>query len=129
MNKQTIYTGDVAEQEIDPTKEYSGENQELVFSDEQQAIWADLFAGVHQPYLLEHLCTEWKTGMQLLQLDAKRIPTVTHLNQNITPRSGWRIERTVVRYTMADDWYKKICSTNFFDYRLLTHARPNGVYA
>lgn len=113
MNKQTIYTGDIAEQEIDLSKEYSGENQELVFSDEQHAIWADLFAGVYQPYLIEHLCKEWKTGMDLLQLNPKQIPTVAHLNKNITPRSGWKIERTVVRYTMADDWYKKFAQRIF----------------
>jgi phenylalanine-4-hydroxylase len=32
---------------------------------------------------------------------------VRHLIDHITPRTGWRIERTVVRYTLADDWYKK----------------------
>jgi phenylalanine-4-hydroxylase len=51
--------------------------------------------------------------MQLLQLDPKRIPTVKHLIERITPRSGWHIERTVVRYTMADDWYKKFAQRVF----------------
>lgn len=112
MNKPT-YTGDIAEQEIDPTKEYSKENQELTFSDEQHSIWADLFAGVHQPYLLEHVCKEWLTGMELLQLNPKQIPSVAHLTKNITTRTGWKIERTVVRYTMADDWYKKFAQRVF----------------
>jgi phenylalanine-4-hydroxylase len=48
--------------------------------------------GVHQPYLLEHICQEWKTGMELLQLDPSGISTVSHLNDRITPRTGWRIE-------------------------------------
>lgn len=114
MNNQApMYTGDIAKQEIDPTKEYSAENQELEFSAEQHAIWSDLFAGIYQPYLLEHICKEWKTGVQLLQLNPKYIPTVTHLNQNITPRSGWKIERTIVRYTLADDWYKKFAQRTF----------------
>src|SRR5688572_22516424 len=113
INNKPSYTGDIAAQQIDPTKEYSLENQELVFSDEQNSIWADLFAGVHQPYLMEHICNEWKTGMDLLQLNPKHIPTVAHLNQNITPRSSWRIERTVVRYTMADDWYAKFAQRIF----------------
>jgi phenylalanine-4-hydroxylase len=107
------YTGDIAEQQIDPSQEYSKENQELTFSDEQHAIWADLFAGIHQPYLMEHICNEWMTGMELLQLDPQRIPTVKHLIEHITPRSGWHIERTVVRYTMADDWYKKFAQRIF----------------
>ena len=109
----TMYTGDIAAEDIDPTKEYTTENQELVFSDDQHAIWADLFAGIHQPYLLEHACSEYIHGLELLELDPLRIPTVTHLNEHITPRSGWHIERTVVRYTMADDWYKKFANRVF----------------
>ncbi len=107
------YTGDIAEQHVDPSQEYSTENQEISFSNEQHAIWADLFAGVHQPYLMEHLCDEWKMGMDMLKLDPLHIPTVAHLNGNITPRSGWRIERTVVRYTLADDWYRKFAQRIF----------------
>ncbi|MBI3150693.1 MAG: hypothetical protein HYZ21_01025 [Chloroflexi bacterium] len=107
------YTGDIAEQHIDPSQEYSTENQEIAFSDEQHAIWADLFAGIHQPYLLEHLCREYRMGLELLQLDPHRIPTVAHLNERITPRTGWHIERTVVRYTLADDWYKKFAQRIF----------------
>ena len=105
--KAPSYTGDIAEQHIDPSREYSTENQEIDFSPDQHAIWADLFAGIYQPYLLEHLCQEFKNGLQLLELDPFHIPTVAHLNEHITPRTGWHIERTVVRYTLADDWYKK----------------------
>lgn len=107
------YTGDIAKQRIDPSREYSTENQEIVFSGEQHAIWADLFAGIHQPYLMEHLCREYLAGLEFLQLDPQRIPTVAHLIEHITPRTGWRIERTVVRYTMADDWYKKFAQRIF----------------
>lgn len=112
---QTVpaYTGDIAAQQIDPNREYSRENQEIVFSAEQHAIWADLFAGIHQPYLTEHICAEWKIGMELLKLDPRGIPTVKHLIEHITPRSGWTIERTVVRYTLADDWYKKFAQRVF----------------
>jgi phenylalanine-4-hydroxylase len=107
------YTGDIAEQHIDPSQEYSAENQEIAFSAEQHAIWADLFAGIHQPYLLEHLCKEFKTGLGFLELDPYHIPTLAHLNTQITSRTGWRIERTVVRYTLADDWYKKFAQRIF----------------
>ncbi|HUG34728.1 MAG TPA: hypothetical protein VMJ90_08155 [Anaerolineales bacterium] len=109
----TIYTGDIAEQHIDPSSEYTAENQEISFSTEQHAIWADLFKGVHQPYLVEHICREWNTGMDLLQLDPLGISTVAYLNANITPHTGWRIERTVVRYTAADDWYNKFAQRIF----------------
>ena len=110
-----IYTGDIASsgQPIDSAKEYSTENQEIDFSREQHAIWADLFAGIHESYLMEHLCQEWKDGLELLELDPLHIPTVAHLNEHITPRTGWHIERTVVRYTLADDWYKKFARRIF----------------
>src|SRR3989304_2608896 len=109
----TFYTGDIAEQHIDPTREYSAENQEIAFSGEQHAIWADLFSGIHQPYLLEHICREFREGLALLELDPQHIPTVAHLNDHITPRTGWRLERTAVRYTLADDWYKRFAQRIF----------------
>ena len=108
-----LYTGDIVEEHLDPSREYTAENQEIIFSDEQHGIWADLFAGIHQPYLLEHLCQEYKNGLALLQLDPRRIPTVTHLNERITPQTGWHIERTAVRYTLADDWYAKFAQRIF----------------
>jgi phenylalanine-4-hydroxylase len=108
-----IYTGDIVEQQIDPIQEYSTNNQEIDFTTEQHGIWADLYAGIHQPYLLEHLCQEYLNGLELLQLDPRRIPTVAHLNAHITPQTGWRIERTAVRYTVADDWYKKFAQRIF----------------
>ena len=111
--KTPSYTGDIAEQHIDPSRDYSTENQVIDFSPDQQAIWADLFAGIYQPYLLEHLCQEFKNGLKLLDLDPYRIPTVAHLNEHITPRTGWHIERTVIRYTLADDWYKKFAQRIF----------------
>jgi len=108
-----VYTGDIVQEHIDPNQEYTTENQEVVFSDEQHTIWADLFAGIHLPYLLEHICHEYVDGLALLKLDPQRIPTVVHLNEQTRPRTGWRIERTAVRYTLADDWYRKFAQRIF----------------
>jgi len=105
--KVPAYTGDIARQGIDPDQEYTAEAQEISFSDEQHAIWADLYAGIYQPHFLEHICREYKEGFELLGLDPMRIPSVAYLNEGIRPRTGWRVERTVVRYTLADDWYVK----------------------
>ncbi len=108
------YTGDIVEEHLDLAREYTVGNQEIIFSEEQHAIWAELFAGIHQPYLLEHICQEFKDGLALLKLDPRRIiPTLAHLNESITPRTGWRIERTAIRYTPADDWYKKFARRIF----------------
>jgi phenylalanine-4-hydroxylase len=113
IQKPPVYTGDIAEEHLDPSREYTAENQEIIFSEEQHAIWADLFVRIHQPYLLEHICREFIDGLALLQLDPHRIPTVTYLNERIQPQTGWRIERTAVRYTVADDWYAKFAQRIF----------------
>ncbi|MGD2027366.1 MAG: hypothetical protein PVI99_06075 [Anaerolineales bacterium] len=107
------YTGDIVKEAFDPTREYTTDTQEISFTEEQHAIWADLFAGIYQPHFLEHFCREFKDGLALLQLDPRRIPSVTHLNERIQPRTGWRIERTAVRYTLADDWYLKFAERVF----------------
>lgn len=107
------YTGEIADQFLDPSREYTAENQEIAFTTDQHAIWADLFSGINRPHIMEHICQEYKDGFDLLKLDPKRIPTVAHLNQQITPRTGWRIERTAVRYTLADDWYQKFAQRVF----------------
>ena len=111
--KSPSYTGDIAPQFVDPTQEYTRDTQELVFSDEQHAIWADLFAGITRPYFMEHVCSEYLKGFGLLKFDPARIPTVAHLNEQIQTRTGWRVERTAVRYTLADDWYQKFAQRVF----------------
>ncbi len=111
--KTRVYTGDIAEQVMDASAEYTADSQELSFTDEQHAIWTELYAGIFQPYFLEHICREYSEGFQLLGLDSERIPSVAYLNEQITPRTGWRIERTVVRYTPADDWYVKFAQRIF----------------
>jgi phenylalanine-4-hydroxylase len=112
MEKQT-YTGDIQQNDRSADHEYTASNQELDFSDEQHAIWEELFTGVHLTHLGEHICQEWHEGMAMLELPSSRIPTVEHINSRITPRTGWRIERTVVRYTLADDWYRKFALRTF----------------
>ncbi|HEY3343913.1 MAG TPA: hypothetical protein VGJ97_03230 [Anaerolineaceae bacterium] len=107
------YTGDIAAESVDPAREYTAETQEIAFSADQHAIWADLFAGIHRPYLLEHLCQPFIDGLAALQIDPLHIPTVAYLNEQIQPRTGWRIERTAVRYTLADDWYRKFAQRIF----------------
>lgn len=112
MEKQ-IYTGEIQQDIRSRAQEYSASDQEIEFSAEQHAIWEELFTGVNLSHLSEHICQEWHEGMRLLELPSDRIPTVEHLNSRITPGSGWRVERTVVRYTLADDWYRKFALRTF----------------
>jgi phenylalanine-4-hydroxylase len=111
--KSTRYTGDILAEHLEPEREYTTETQEIRFTPEQHAIWADLYAGIHQPYLLEHVCQEFLTGLDLIQLDPQHIPSVAYLNKQIQTRTGWHIERTAVRYTLADDWYRKFAQRIF----------------
>ena len=110
---QVVNTGDIIDAGRNQAEEYSLETQEISFSDEQHAIWEDLFAGIQRPYLQEHLSRAYIDGLANLQLDPHHIPSVAHLNERIQPFTGWRIERTVVRYTLAEDWYKKFAQRIF----------------
>lgn len=109
----TTYTGEIQEDIRSAEQEYTAQSQELTFTDEQHKIWEELFTGVYLPHLGEHICKEWHEGMASLKLSPHRIPTVEHLNDGITPLTGWKVERTVVRYTKADDWYKKFARRTF----------------
>jgi len=107
------YTGEIADDGKGARPEYGEAEQEVVFSEEQHAIWAALFSGIQQPHLTEHICREWHRGMNRLKLAPTLIPTVKHLNDHISHHTGWRVERTVVRYTKADDWYRKFAQRVF----------------
>ncbi len=111
--KKSRYTGDIGEVVLNAEQEYTAETQEIEFSPEQHAIWADLFAGIYRPQFREHLCREFEEGFARLRLDPLRIPTIAHLNEHITPHTGWRIERTTVRYTRAEEWYEKFARRIF----------------
>lgn len=108
-----IYTGDIVSEVRNTTHEYTPDSQEVVFTHEQHRIWAELYAGIHQPQFLEHVCQEYMQGLRLLDLNPAFIPTIQHLNAHITPQTGWRVERTAVRYTKADTWYKKFADRIF----------------
>src|SRR5690606_2810225 len=98
---------------LNSEQEYTSATQEITFAPEQHAVWADLYAGIARPHLLEHICQEYHQGAALLNLNPQRIPTVAQLNACIHPRTGWMIERTAVRYTKAEDWYQKFARRTF----------------
>lgn len=113
MISNIVNSGEIASSFIDPAQEYTTANQEITFTAEQHAIWTSLFNGIHQPDLFKHLCREYHIGFSLIDFDPHHIPSLAHLNQKIQPRTGWRVERTAVRYTDADDWYEKFSQRIF----------------
>lgn len=106
------YTGDIQGDERTREQEYQ-ECEEIEFSPQQHRIWADLYAGITHPQLMAHVVSEYHQGRELLALDPERIPSLAEINRQITPRTGWKTERTVVRYTKADDWYQKFAERTF----------------
>lgn len=113
MNPSSINTSEISSSPSDSAQEYTANNQEIRFTDDQHAIWASLFAGVQQPHLFRHLCQEFKIGFERINFDPFHIPSVAHLNSKIQPRTGWTVERTAVRYTDADNWYEKFAQRIF----------------
>jgi len=78
----------------------------MEFSAEQHEIWATLYRK-QLPGVEKYACRDYLTGFDLLGLPADHIPSLDTVNGRITPRTGWRTERTVVRYTDAVPWYHK----------------------
>lgn len=78
----------------------------MEFSDELHNIWQALYQK-QLPGIQAYACADYQRGFELLELPPDRIPTLSYLNTRITPRTGWRVERTSVRYTDAVPWYHK----------------------
>jgi phenylalanine-4-hydroxylase len=106
-------TGDIQAEVMNAASEYTEETQEIAFSEGEHAIWSDLNSGIRQPHLMEHISREYHRGWEKLQLDPQRIPGVADLNTQIHARTGWRVERTAIRYTQANAWYNKFAQRIF----------------
>ena len=86
--------------------------RDLDFSEDQHAVWADLYAR-QLPNVQQFACREYLDGFQVLGLPADRVPQLNELNAAITPRTGWRTVRTVVRYSDALPWYHHFAKRQF----------------
>lgn len=78
----------------------------MQFDDELHDIWSALYEK-QLPDTRKYACADYLEGFDLLKLPEDHIPSVDYLNNQITPRTGWRVERTDVRYTDAIPWYGK----------------------
>lgn len=84
----------------------------MVLSDEQHRVWATLIAR-QLPKVQRHACEAYLEGAELLGLPQNRVPTLASLNHVITPRTGWKVVRTSVRYTDAVPWYRAFAKRRF----------------
>jgi phenylalanine-4-hydroxylase len=87
-------------------------SRDLVFSEEQNAVWRDLYTR-QLPNAQKFACRAYLEGFDLLSLPAQRVPQLNELNAAITPRTGWRTVRTVVRYSDAVPWYHHFAKRQF----------------
>jgi len=82
------------------------------FSQDIHQIWTELYKKLW-PQVEQYACQDYLDGAEILDLPKDCVPTVQFLNNAITPRTGWQVERTSVRYTDAVPWYKKFAQRIF----------------
>jgi phenylalanine-4-hydroxylase len=78
----------------------------------QDRIWSTLFER-QLPKVRELACADYLEGLENLHLPPDRIPSLEELNHEITPRSGWHVERTATRYSDAVPWYQSFARRCF----------------
>ncbi|MDX1689656.1 MAG: hypothetical protein R3290_01405 [Acidimicrobiia bacterium] len=79
--------------------------EDIQFTDEQHKTWAELYAR-QLPKIRAHACSEYRRGFDLLEMAPDHIPSLDELNEKITPATGWKVVRTDVRFTDAEEWYR-----------------------
>jgi phenylalanine-4-hydroxylase len=97
---------------MDATPSIEIRRKEMQFSDEQHAVWADLYAR-QAPNVRQHACSDYLRGFDILGLPEDHIPQLNALNAKITPPTGWRTVRTKVRYSDAVPWYHHFARRQF----------------
>ena len=63
------------------------------FSEDEHKIWTALCANLI-PRIEKYACDDYKRGYELLHIPTDRIPSLGELEDEIRPRTGWRLERT-----------------------------------
>jgi phenylalanine-4-hydroxylase len=84
----------------------------MEFTEEQHKVWRTLYAR-QLPQVHRFACREYLEGFDVLDLPPDRIPALEELNAVITPRTGWRLRRTPVRYSDAVPWYRHFARRMF----------------
>ncbi len=82
------------------------------FTQEHHQVWKTLMQR-QQDNVRRHASSWYLRGSEILDLPADRIPSLEELNRHITPRTGWEVVRTSVRYSDAVPWYKQFARRRF----------------
>jgi len=72
---------------------------------EPNGVWSTLVRR-QTPQVEAFACREYLEGSAILRLPDDRLPSLEELESVITPRTGWRLRRTPIRYSDALPWYR-----------------------
>ncbi len=84
----------------------------MEFTADQHKMWATLCSR-QVPSANKLACKEFLDGLDILGLSLDRIPSLAELNSAITPKTGWKVVRTPVRYSDALPWYESFAKKHF----------------
>lgn len=79
---------------------------------ERDLIWERLFENQIER-VRRYACKEYLEGFEMLGLPRHHVPEIAELNAVITPRTGWRVAQTSVRYSDATEWYPHFARREF----------------
>jgi phenylalanine-4-hydroxylase len=94
------------------TADQSQIEADVEFTEEQHDVWRTLYSRQAEE-VKKYACREYLQGAEYLQLPPDHIPSISWLNERITPRTGWRTVRTKVRYSDAVQWYAHFARKEF----------------
>lgn len=82
------------------------------FTADQHHTWELLFK--RQVPLAQHFASShFHKGFKLLQMASDHIPSLTQLNTQITPRTGWTVTTTQSRYMTRQEWFTALIHRQF----------------
>lgn len=84
----------------------------MEFTQEHHQVWK-ILSERQQDNIARHACSLYLHGAAILDLPRDRIPRLAELNRHITPRTGWEVVRTPVRYSDAVPWYTQFAKRRF----------------
>lgn len=76
----------------------------MKFTHQQHQVWSTLFDRQLE-LLKKHGSTMFWEGFKNINFPKRSIPTISELNKQITPKTGWKTKRISIRYSTADQWY------------------------
>ena len=79
---------------------------------DQDGVWSTLVRR-QTPQVEAFACQEYLEGSAILRLPDDRVPSLDELEAVITPRSGWRLRRTPIRYSDGLPWYRHFSRKTF----------------